>query len=83
LAPLFTLTNMDLVMAMLRLYLLSLVTFPHERYSRYPDMVVKPREYTPKLGLIASIANAWSETEAAISEVQRLIDSSKRKKVKN
>jgi hypothetical protein len=83
LVPFFSLTNKDLVMALLRLYLLSSVTFPHERYSRYPDEVVKPREYTPQLGLVASIANVWSETETAISEVQRLIDSAKRKKVRD
>lgn len=83
LVPFFPVTNKDLVMASLRLYLLASVTFPHERYSRYPDGVVKPKEYTPELGIVASIANVWSETETAISEVQRLIDSSKRKKVKD
>jgi HEPN domain-containing protein len=80
LAPFFPLTNRDLVMVILRLSLLSLVTFPHERYSRYPDEVVKPWEYTPELGLVASIANVWSEAEAAISGVQRLINSAKRRK---
>jgi HEPN domain-containing protein len=82
LVPFFSLIHKDGVMALLRLYLLSSVTFPHERYSRYPDEVVKPREYTPKLGLVASMTNVWSETETAISEVQRLIDSARRKKVK-
>src|SRR4030042_3907358 len=81
-APFFPLTNEDLVMASLRLYLLASVTFPHERYSRYADGVVKPREYTPKLGIVASMKNIWNETEAAISEVQQLIDSSKQKKAK-
>jgi len=78
----FPLTNKDLVMASLRLYLLAAVTFPHERYSRYADQVVKPREYTRKLGIVASIKKGWNETETAITEVQRLIDSSKRKKTK-
>ena len=82
-APFFPLTDKDLVMASLRLYLLASVTFPHERYSRYADGVVKPREYTPKLGIVASIKNIWDETETAISEVQRLIDSSKRQRVKD
>lgn len=82
-APFFPLTDKDLVMASLRLYLLASVTFPHERYSRYADGVVKPREYTPKLGIVASIKKVWNETEAAISEVQQLIDSSKQKKAKD
>jgi hypothetical protein len=81
-APFFPLTNKDLVMASLRLYLLASVTFPHERYSRYADEVVKPREYTPKLGIVASIKRVWNETETAISEVQQLIDYSKPKKAK-
>lgn len=83
LVPFFPLTNKDLVMASLRLYLLALVTFPHEQYPHYPDRIVKPLEYTPELGIVASIANVWGEMDTAISEVQRLIDSSKRKKVKD
>jgi len=79
-APFFPLTNKDLVMALLRLYLLAAVTFPHERYSRYADGIVKPREYTPKLGIVVSMKNVWNETETAISEVQQLIDSSKHRK---
>jgi len=80
LIPLFSVMNKDLVMVMLRLYLLSGLTFPHEQYPRYPDSgVVKPKEYTAELGIIAAIETVWAETDAAISEVQRIIDSSKRK----
>ncbi len=80
LLPLFSVMNKDLVMAMLRLYLLSGLTFPHEQYPRYPDSgVVKPKEYTAELGIIAAIETVWAETDAAISGVQRIIDSSKGK----
>lgn len=75
-APFFPLTNKDLVMASLRLYLLASVTFSHEG-SRYADEVVSPREYTRKLGIVASIRKVWNETETAIAEVQQLIDHSK------
>jgi len=75
LLPLFSVMNKDLVMAMLRLYLLSGLTFPHEQYPRYPDSgVVKPKEYTTKLGIIDAIETVWAETETAMSEVQRIID---------
>jgi len=78
LLPLFSVMNKDLVMAMLRLYLLSELTFPHEQYPRYPDSgMVKPKEYTAELGIIATIESVWAETDAAIAEVQRIIDSSK------
>ena len=78
LLPLFSVMNKDLVMAMLRLYLLSGLTFPHEQYPRYPDSgMVKPKEYTAELGIIATIESVWAETDAAIAEVQRIIDSSK------
>ena len=78
LLPLFAVMNKDLVMAMLRLYLLSGLTFPHEQYPRYPDSgMVKPKEYTTELGIIAAIESVWAETDAAIAEVQRIIDSSK------
>jgi len=75
LLPLFSVMNKDLVMAMLRLYLLSGLTFPHEQYPRYPDSgVVKPKEYTTELGIIDAIETVWAETETAMSEVQRIID---------
>ena len=78
LVPLFSIMNKDLVMAMLRLYLLSGITFPHEQYARYTDSgLVKPKEYTAELGIIAAIETVWAETDAAISEVQRVIDSSR------
>lgn len=78
LVPLFSIMNKDLVMAMLRLYLLSGITFPHEQYARYTDSgLVKPKEYTTELGIIAAIENVWTETDTAISEVQGVIDSSR------
>jgi HEPN domain-containing protein len=77
LVPVFSIMNKDLIMVMLRLYLLSVVTFPHEQYARYPDSgLVKPKEYTAELGIIATIESVWAETEAAMSGVERIIDSS-------
>lgn len=65
----------DSVMALLRLYLLSVLTFPHEQYTRYPDSgVVKPKEYTAELGIIATMETLWTEIDTAMSEVQRIID---------
>lgn len=75
LLPLFAVMNKDFLMAALRLYVLSMLTFPHEEYSRYADRMVKPSEYTPELGIVATMESIWVETDAAISEVQRLIDS--------
>jgi hypothetical protein len=75
LLPLFLVVEKDFVMALLRLYLLSVLTFPHAKYPRYPDSgVVKPKEYTAELGIIATIETVWAETETAMSEVQRFID---------
>ena len=78
LTPVFAIMNKDLVMTMLRLYLLSALTFPHAVYPRYPDGgLVKPKEYTDQLGIIAAMDAMWAETEAAISGVQRIIDYSR------
>jgi HEPN domain-containing protein len=75
LLPLSLVMEKDFVMALLRLYFLSVLTFPHAKYPRYPDSgAVKPKEYTAELGIIATIETVWVETETAISEVQRMID---------
>jgi HEPN domain-containing protein len=81
--PLFLVIEKDFVMTLLRLYLLSVLTFPHAKYARYPDSgLVKPKEYTNELGIIATIETLWAETDAAICGVQRIIDYFKEKKSK-
>jgi HEPN domain-containing protein len=75
LAPLFLVIDKNFVMALLRLYLLAVVTFPHAKYPRYPDSgAVKPKEYTAELGIISAIETVWVETDIAISQVQGMID---------
>lgn len=78
LSPFFVVAGKDLVMATLRLFILSALTFPHEQFSRYPDYPLKPSEYTPDLGIVAKMESLWVESETAISEVERLVESRNR-----
>ena len=83
-SPLSTLMGADIIefyiMTALRLYILSSMTFPHEQGTHYPDCIVKPKEYTLNLGIIANISKVWNETEIATSRIQQFIDSAKSKK---
>ncbi len=50
----------DISMVQLRLYLLSIITYAHESFTRYPTNSFSPKEYTPGLGIV--------------DELQKLID---------
>lgn len=39
------------IINLLGLYFLSIITFPHETFTRYPDKIVKPLDYTEELGI--------------------------------
>ncbi len=72
--PLLPIMNNDYIMATLRLYILSALTFPHEEFTRYSDKAMKPSEYTLDLGIVANIQNIWNEVETTLNEIQILID---------
>jgi hypothetical protein len=43
-------TKQEMLIALL--YAISMVTFPHEKFSRYPDGKIKPMDYTQDLGIV-------------------------------
>jgi hypothetical protein len=45
------------------LYVLALITFPHERFTRYPDEEVKPTEYTKSLGIVTQFEQIIHRSE--------------------
>jgi len=43
-------TKQEMMIALL--YVISFITFPHEKFSRYPDGKMKPTDYTQDLGIV-------------------------------
>jgi HEPN domain-containing protein len=50
------------------LYLLSVLTFPHESFTRYPDLEVKPSEYNESMGIVKLMGEVIAVIEKAIGD---------------
>lgn len=61
------------------LYVLAVITFPHERFTRYPDGEIKPEEYTKSLGIVAQFEAIIHKLEnvSKYAESELLSDSSR------
>lgn len=44
--------NISHVLGFVNLYFLSLITYPHEAYTRYPDGPMTPQDYTMETGIV-------------------------------
>jgi hypothetical protein len=50
-------------------YFLSIITYPHESYTRYPDGEIKPEDYNEDLGIVQmckDICNSLEKTQEMI-----------------
>jgi len=48
------------------LFIASLLTFPHESFTRYPDGAIKPGEYTKSMGVVAHTPELIRRMERAL-----------------
>jgi len=51
--------KIDFVISFISLYLLSVITYPHFSYTRYPDEEIKPTEYTMSRGIVKVSPEIW------------------------
>jgi hypothetical protein len=54
----------------LTLYVLAVITFPHERFTRYPDEEVKPAEYAKSLGIVTEFEEVVCRLEEVFKHTQ-------------
>lgn len=47
------------------MYLLSIITYPHAIYTRYPDGPLKPKNYTQDTGIVKMVLEICNELEEA------------------
>jgi HEPN domain-containing protein len=50
------------------IYLLSALTFPHESFTRYPDLEIKPSEYSESMGIVKLMGEVIAVIEKAIED---------------
>lgn len=51
-----------------RIFILSILTYPHAIFTRYPDGEIKPKDYSQGLGIIDEIEGVWKELEDCMLE---------------
>lgn len=56
----------NLVSNFIMMYILSVITFPHFSFTRYPDGKIKPTDYKRGLGVIDCLDDLIKETECCI-----------------
>lgn len=64
--------NLDSLEKFINLYLLSLITYPHFNYTRYPDEDVKPEEYSD-LGVTEAYPQIIEKTEDLVKKIKNEI----------
>ncbi|WXG43967.1 MAG: HEPN domain-containing protein [Promethearchaeati archaeon SRVP18_Atabeyarchaeia-1] len=64
------------------LLLLSVITFPHESYTRYPDLEVKPGEYNESMGIVETFDEVCSVIDKAINDFSSSISDNDDEKAK-
>jgi HEPN domain-containing protein len=59
--------------ALVTLFILAAISFPHWNYTRYPDMAIKPDEYTIDLGIVRALPKMAKMLEKENHELMKLI----------
>jgi len=65
--------DMRLAASFINLYLLSTITYPHFRYSRYPDLKLKPSIYTKELGIVKTAPKIFPHVEKGILQLEKYL----------
>jgi HEPN domain-containing protein len=63
---------MPLLRAPQFLFIASLLTFPHEAYTRYPDSAIKPEDYTKSMGIVSNTPELIRGMEKALLAMRKL-----------
>ncbi len=53
------------------LYILSVITFPHESFTRYPDGELTPNDYTMNLGVVSRFDRIWETSTKACENLKK------------
>lgn len=64
---------LEVVSNLIMLYILSVITFPHSSFTRYPDGNVKPTHYKKGLGIVDCLDEIVKETEYCIRVLEEFL----------
>ncbi len=57
-----------------KLFGLSVITFPHWTFTRYPDKLVRPEHYVPTLGIVKEYKFLYNELSIAINSINCMLE---------
>lgn len=55
------------------LYILSVVTYPHWEFTRYPDKEIKPSDYSSDLGIVQCVDGILAQVENTIQVLEKAL----------
>lgn len=61
------------ISSMTTIFILAVVTFPHEAYTRYPGGRMSPRDYTDRLGVVRAIPRMMKYLKPEIEKLKRML----------
>ena len=50
----------EFIITILPLYLLGLIVYPHESFTRYPEKLMNPQDYNESLGIVQVFPRIWN-----------------------
>lgn len=63
------------ISSMTAIFILAIITFPHEAYTRYPDGRMVPRDYTYDLGIVRATPRIMRYLKAEIGKLDKMYKS--------
>lgn len=63
--------SLDIACSFGGLYILSVVTYPHWEFTRYPDKEMKPSDYSSDLGIVQCVGRILTKVENAIKVLEK------------
>ncbi len=73
--------SFDMVCSFGGLYVLSMVTYPHWEFTRYPDKEIKPSDYSSDLGVVQCMDGILTQVENAIQVLEKSLCTSLKSRI--
>jgi len=67
------LQSLQFMLTLPTLFILGVISFPHEEYTRYPDRGITPSDYIASLGIVQSIPDMMKYLSREIRELKEVL----------
>jgi len=64
----------DYSASFIKLFLVAVITYPHESFTRYPDRDIKPSQYTDSMGIVKAAPQVFDVLHESIDSLRTYIE---------